>query len=159
MLVGVFSLNYHHYHYHYHHHVLDDLPPISCPEIHIEENILMNVFTSLCKEQDRTNVLESLQTLQQCFILNYHQITTAFNNLNGVQMLERVIVHFTEDIKVVETILETLFLAVSKTPVIPQLDQNNIIGLCVQVLIRCGDEKQLVKLSLKIIRALCMYRT
>lgn len=157
MLVCDFSFNYHHHHHH--HHTLDDLPPISCPEIQIEDNILVNIFTSLCKEKDRTNVLESLQTLQQCFILNYYQIITAFNNLNGVQMLERVIVHFTEDIKVVETILETLFLAVSKTPVIPQLDQNNIIGLCVQVLIRCGDEKKLVKLSLKIIRALCMYRT
>ena len=120
--------------------------------------MLLTILSALYKETDRERVIDCLLTLQQCFSSDYDPIIKAFNDFKGVHILEQVIVPFTEDIPVVEQILQTMLLVVSKTQFIPQLDQNNIIGICVQVLIRCSDEKKVVKLSLKIIRALCLYR-
>ena len=120
--------------------------------------MLSVILSTLCKETDRECVIDSLLTLQQCFSSDYDQIIKAFSDFKGVHVLEQLIVPFTEDIPVVEQILHTMLLVVSKTQFIPQIDQNNVIGICVQVLIRCSDEKKVVKLSLKIIRALCLYR-
>ena len=139
-------------------HIIDNLPPRSCPEIRVENHLLLVILSALRTEMNRERVIDSLLTLQQCFSSDYNQIITAFSDIKGVHVLEQVIVHFTEDIQVVEHILQTMLLVVSKTQFIPQMDQNNIIGICVQVLIRCSDEKKVVKLSLKIIRALCIYR-
>lgn len=82
----------------------------------------------------------------------------AFMNGNGVQILEEVILRFSKNVEVVQSVLGILHLLVQKMQIVIQLDQNKLIGTCIQVLLRYEKEYKLVKLSLRIIQSLCLYR-
>ena len=135
-----------------------NLPPVTCPETPLEDQIMKTLLTSMLTLESEQRILNTLAVIKQSFTCEYEQMTNAFMNANGVQILEEVILRFSKNMEVIHSVLEILHFLVQKMQIVLQLDQNKLIGTCVQVLLRYENDCKLVKLSLRIIQCLCLYR-
>ena len=135
-----------------------NLPPMTCPETALEDQIMKTLLASLLTLESEQKILYTLSVIKQSFTCEYEQMINAFMNGNGVQILEEVILRFSKNVEVVQSVLGILHLLVQKMQIVIQLDQNKLIGTCIQVLLRYEKEYKLVKLSLRIIQSLCLYR-
>ena len=82
----------------------------------------------------------------------------AFISQDGIRRMEMLIARYADDYTIIQTILEILLSLLQDMNYAIRLDHNILIGICIQILLRCKKETSLIKLSLKIIASLCLYR-
>ena len=132
--------------------------PLVCPETNLEESIIQSILHSLEEAGSRESVQKTLTVIKKCFVVEYSQIMGAFISQDGIRRMEMLIARYADDYTIIQTILEILLSLLQDMNYAIRLDHNILIGICIQILLRCKKETSLIKLSLKIIASLCLYR-
>ena len=132
--------------------------PLICPETNLEESIVHSLLLSLEESESREAVQKTLTVIRKCFVVEYSQMMGAFISQDGVHRMEVLIARYAEDYPIIQMILEILLYLLQDMNYAIRLDHNTLIGICIQILLRCKKEAVLIKLSLKIIASLCLYR-
>ena len=132
--------------------------PLVCPETNLEESIIQSILHSLEEAGSREAAQKTLTVIKKCFVVEYSQIMGAFISQDGIRRMEMLIARYADDYTIIQTILEILLSLLQDMNYAIRLDHNILIGICIQILLRCKKETSLIKLSLKIIASLCLYR-
>ena len=103
--------------------------------------------------QHRVEVLDLLSSI---FQVKYQEIQIAFFQSNGQCILESVIRSNASSPEVVLAVLKVFQIALTNPQYLQQVEQNNLIGICINVFLRYEQKRDLVKAALQIIQTLCI---
>ena len=124
----------------------------------MEESIVQSLLLSLEESESKEVVQKTLTVIRKCFVVEYSQVMGAFISQDGIHRMEVLIARYADDYPIIQMILEILLCLLQDMNYAVRLDHNTLIGICIQILLRCKKEASLIKLSLKIIASLCLYR-
>lgn len=135
---------------------IENLPPVPCPAIDLEKPLIELILEDLDTTMSNQHRVEVLDLLASIFQVKYHEIQIAFFQSNGQCILESVIRSNASSPEVVLAVLKVFQIALTNPQYLQQVEQNNLIGICINVFLRYEQKRDLVKAALQIIQALCI---
>lgn len=135
---------------------IENLPPVPCPAIDLEKPLIELILEDLDTTMSNQHRVEVLDLLSSIFQVKYQEIQIAFFQSNGQCILESVIRSNASSPEVVLAVLKVFQIALTNPQYLQQVEQNNLIGICINVFLRYEQKRDLVKAALQIIQTLCI---
>lgn len=134
---------------------VDNLPRVPCPEIDLEKPLTELLLDDIESTNDNEHRIQILNSLALAFKYDYKEIQQAFFESNGEGILEDVIRNNTNSPDVILSVLKVFQAALLIPHNIQYMEQKNLTGICINVLLRYHQIRDLVKVALQIIQSLC----
>lgn len=135
---------------------VENLPPVPCPALDLEKPIIELILEDLDTTMSDQHRVEILDLLSSIFQVKYQELQIAFFQSNGQFILESVIRSNASSPEVVLAVLKVFQTALTNPQYLQQVEQNNLIGICINVFLRYEQKRDLVKAALQIIQTLCI---
>ena len=135
---------------------VENLPPVPCPAIDLEKPLIELILEDLDTTMSNQHRVEVLDLLSSIFQVKYQEIQIAFFQSNGQCILESGLRSNASSPEVVLAVLKVFQIALTNPQYLQQVEQNNLIGICINVFLRYEQKRDLVKAALQIIQTLCI---